>query len=266
MNKKELQKKIKSLDPWFHNIHLPDGTQTAPDHFLGDFPAFKWEKISPHLAGDLSGKTVLDIGCNAGFYSVELAQRGAQVTAFDLDPHYLEQAEWIFKQFDLEEKITLKQQQVYDLAQEEEQYDIVWFMGVFYHLRYPLLALDIASRKTREMLVFQTLTLSGEESYETPDDCSIHDYNQMLDRGWPKMAFVEKSLNGDPTNWWVTNENCVAAMLRTSGFKIRNQPGDDIFLCEPDHENPGVSKTWNESEYLSALGMDWHSSHLKKVQ
>ncbi len=266
MNQKKLQEKIQSLEPWFHNIHLPDGTQTAPEHFLGDFPAFKWEKIAPHLSDDLSGKTVLDIGCNAGFYSVKLAQRGARVTAIDLDPHYLEQAKWICNQFKLEEKITLKQQQVYDLARDNKQYDIIWFMGVFYHLRYPLLALDIVSRKVNEMLVFQTLSLPEKTSYQTPGDCSIHNRKQMLDKGWPKMAFIEKSLNGDPTNWWVANKTGVEAMLRTCGFMIRIQPGDDIFLCEPDTQNPGVSKTWNESEYLSAIGENWYSTYSKKVQ
>ena len=37
------------LGPWFHNLHLPDGVQTAPDHPLGDFPRWKWEEIAPHL-------------------------------------------------------------------------------------------------------------------------------------------------------------------------------------------------------------------------
>ena len=67
---------IAALGPWFHNLHLPDGTQTVPDHFLGDFPTFKWEQIRDYLPADLAGWTALDIGCNAGFYSFELARRG----------------------------------------------------------------------------------------------------------------------------------------------------------------------------------------------
>src|SRR4051812_58580 len=57
---------IASLGPWFHNLHLPDGTQTAPDHELGDFPSFKWRNIAAAVPQDLSGWRVLDIGCNAG--------------------------------------------------------------------------------------------------------------------------------------------------------------------------------------------------------
>ena len=43
-----LVREMRALGPWFHNLHLPDGTQTAPDHFLGgDFPTFKWLEIAP---------------------------------------------------------------------------------------------------------------------------------------------------------------------------------------------------------------------------
>src|SRR5918997_6765494 len=77
--------KIAELGPWFHNLHLPDGTQTAPDHSLGDFPSFKWLEVAPHLPKDLTGWRALDIGCNAGFYTFELARRGARVTGIDVE-------------------------------------------------------------------------------------------------------------------------------------------------------------------------------------
>ena len=66
---RERQDEIAALGPWFHNLHLPDGSETAPHHALGDFPAFKWAEIAPHLPQQLSGWRALDIGCNAGFYS-----------------------------------------------------------------------------------------------------------------------------------------------------------------------------------------------------
>lgn len=265
-NNQDIRNQIQRLAPWFHNIHLPGGQQTAPDHFLGDFPAFKWEQIKDNIPEDLSGKTVLDIGCNAGFYSVKLAQRGAQVTAIDLDTNYLEQAKWVVDQYRLWDNITLKQKQVYDLAQVDQNYDIIWFMGVFYHLRYPLLALDIISRKTREMLVFQTLTIPGGEEDQPEDDYTLQDREEMMKSGWPKMAFIEKQFNNDPTNWWFANRSCVEAMLRTCGFQIQSRPGNEIFICKPDSDNPGVSKTWNESEYLSAVNKDWKDTHQKKIQ
>ena len=113
--------KIRAFAPWFHNLHLPDGTQTAPDHFLGDFPNFKWQQIAPHIPADLSGWRVLDIGCNAGFYSFECARRGATVIGIDVDSHYLQQAVWAARQLGFEEQVTFRQMQVYDLARETGQ-------------------------------------------------------------------------------------------------------------------------------------------------
>src|SRR5688572_7810993 len=84
---------IVALGPWFHNLHLPHGVQTAPNHPLGDFPAFKWQQLEPLIPADLDGWHALDIGCNAGYYTFALAQRGAHVTAIDVDPQYLRQAQ-----------------------------------------------------------------------------------------------------------------------------------------------------------------------------
>ncbi|HET9835108.1 MAG TPA: DUF1698 domain-containing protein, partial [Rhodanobacteraceae bacterium] len=158
-----LQREIAQLGPWFHNLHLPEGVQTAPEHMLGDFPMFKWRQIAPQIPEDLDGWRVLDIGCNAGFYSFELAARGAQVTGIDVDPHYLRQARWAAERMGFADRIEFRQMQIYDLMREPDRYDLVWFMGVLYHLRHPLLALDIIRRKVNRMLIVQTLTMPGED-------------------------------------------------------------------------------------------------------
>src|SRR3954466_15992606 len=103
--KPSVEQEIAALGPWFHNLHLPDGTQTCPDHWLGDFPSFKWEQVAPHLPADLTGWSCLDIGCNAGFYSFELAKRGATVLGIDLDEKYLAQSSWAASQFELEDRV-----------------------------------------------------------------------------------------------------------------------------------------------------------------
>jgi tRNA (mo5U34)-methyltransferase len=229
-----LQSTSHELGPWFHNLHLPDGTATAPDHPLGDFPSFKWEAIAPHLPADLTGWRALDIGCNAGFFTFELAKRGAEVTALDIDPHYLRQAEWAAEQFGLSDAITFRQGTVYDLARLDEDFDLVWFMGVFYHLRYPQLALDLVAERTRRLLVFQTLTFPQAGTVKTPLNLRIEERDRMLESAWPKMAFVEHQFEDDPTNWWVANEACVRALLRSSGMKIvRELPDLETYVCEP---------------------------------
>jgi tRNA (mo5U34)-methyltransferase len=229
---------------------------TAPDHFLGDFPSFKWEQLKEFVPKDLSGWNILDIGCNAGFYTFELAKRGARVTGIDLDPHYLEQAVWASKKMGLEDQVEFKQMQVYDLWKLDEVFDMVWFMGVFYHLRYPLLALDIITQKTKKMLVFQTLMMPDKAIKPLKEDYDINDRAEMLGNGWPKMAFVENKLAGDPTNWWVPNQAAIEAMMRTCGFKTHNNPIDETYICIPDATLYRVLD-WNNSEFLSATGQAW---------
>lgn len=260
-----LKEQIASLKPWFHNLHLPNGEQTAPDHYFGDFPRFKWEEIKNSIPASLEGWTALDIGCNAGFYSFELAKRGAQVLGIDLDPHYLKQARWAAGQMGLADKVTFRQLQVYDLSKLEQTFDIIIFMGVFYHLRYPMLALDIITQKVNKLLVFQTMTMPGEEVYPTKPDMSMDDRDEMLEDGWPMMAFIEKRLANDPTNWWAPNHACIEAMLRTCGLRIKDHPGHEMYIAEPDPSLEAVAKGWNHSEYLSAIGQEWLKAIEAKV-
>lgn len=262
---KRLIKKIKELGPWFHNLHL-NGVQTAPDHSYGDFPMFKWNQFKNHIPKDLGGFSVLDIGCNAGFYSFELAKRGAQVIGIDLDPHYLKQARWAAKELNLEKQVSFKQMQVYDISRLKNNFDIIIFMGVFYHLRYPMLALDIISQKVNRMMIFQTLTMPGETIFESGPDMDLLKRNNMLKKGWPAMAFIENKLAGDPTNWWAPNKSCILAMLRTCGLKVTANPGHEIYIAKRDDKLISVAKGWNHSEYLSAIGQKYTSSLKHKLK
>jgi tRNA (mo5U34)-methyltransferase len=243
-----MSSQIASLAPWFHNLHLPDGAQTAPEHPLGDFPTVKWRQIAPCIAPDLQGWRVLDVGCNAGFYSFELARRGAAVTAIDIDPHYLAQARWAAREYGLQDRIELKQSSVYELAGARERFDLVWFLGVLYHLRHPLLALDILRTLTRRQMVLQTLTMPGEETLAAPGSVGLFEREWLTRPGWPRMAFIEHAMESDPTNWWAPNHACVEAMVRSAGFKVRARPGHEIYVCEPDEHEPATGRKLRELE------------------
>ncbi|MEQ8822089.1 MAG: TIGR04290 family methyltransferase [Sumerlaeia bacterium] len=254
----EIEEEIEALGPWFHNLHLPCGMQTAPSHPLGDFPAFKWAEISPSLPENLSGWTALDIGCNAGFYTFELARRGARVTAIDLDPHYLRQARWAAQQFGVEGQVEFRRMQVYELAREPEDlaFDLVLFMGVFYHLRYPVLGLDAVARRTRRLMVFQTLTMPGEEVESGDGAMTLDDRGAFLRPGWPKMAYMEHGLCNDPTNRFAANHAAVEALLRSAGLRVRERPGHEIYVCEPDASLllQGEMARIVDEEYAAASG------------
>ena len=91
LSSNEIRRQVEALGPWFHNIDL-GGVATAPDHFLGNYPYVKWQKFADAIPADLTGRTVLDIGCNAGFYSIEMKRRNAaRVLAIDFDEAYLHQ-------------------------------------------------------------------------------------------------------------------------------------------------------------------------------
>ncbi len=251
-----LEREIAELGPWFHNLRLEGGVQTAPNHPLGDFPAFKWAALAPVLPMDLSGWTALDVGCNAGFYSFELARRGARVTGIEPDAHYLAQASWAARRLGLEGQVQFEQASVYGLARRRGRFDLVLFMGVFYHLRHPLLALDILSELTGRLMVFQTMTMPGEEVWGTPVNFEFKERNLMRQPGWPKMAFIEHQFAGDPTNWWAPNHAGVEALARSAGLRVTTRPAHEIYLCEPVQDEPAYMASARIKELREATGQE----------
>ena len=92
LTRDQIAARIDELGPWFHNMEL-GGVRTAPGHFLGDYPNVKFQGFAHALPADMTGLSVLDIGCNAGFYAMELKRRGAaRVVGTDTDEGYLAQA------------------------------------------------------------------------------------------------------------------------------------------------------------------------------
>lgn len=226
----ELAGRISELGEWFHNLNL-HGVPTAPHHFLGDFPSIKWRQIAHAIPEDLTGATVLDIGCNGGFYSIEMKRRGAErVLGVDFDDDYLAQARFAAGVSGL--KIEFRKLSVYDVGALGERFDVVLFMGVLYHLRHPLLALDlIHAHVAKDLLVFQSMQRGAKAVDALRDDYDFWQ-TEMFDRpGYPKLHFVEHRYADDPTNWWVPNRACVEAMLRSSGFAILQHPEDEVYVC-----------------------------------
>jgi tRNA (mo5U34)-methyltransferase len=131
----------------------------------------------------------------------------------------------------------------------------VLFLGVFYHLRYPLLGLDLVAERVKRVLLFQTLTMPGEDVIATPDDQDFNDRGPLTAPGWPKMAFIEKKLAGDITNWWAPNHAAVEAMLRSSGLQVIGRPGHEFYLCEPaDPTGARAARIWEDEELRAATG------------
>ena len=236
-NEEGLRRQIEALGPWFQNLRI-GGIQTAPDHFLGDYPSFKYARFEVAIPSDLTGKTVLDIGCNAGFYSIEMKRRGAaEVLGIDTDEHYLAQACFAAETLGFED-ISFQNLSVYDVARLGRRFDLVIFMGVFYHLRHPLLALDlIREHVAGDMLLFQTMQQGSGDVLMVPDDHPFHvpgtcrPPSYFDNPAYPRMHFIEKKFAHDWTNWWAPNKAASQAMLRAAGFTIEAEPEDEVYLC-----------------------------------
>jgi tRNA (mo5U34)-methyltransferase len=204
MTREQIAARIRELGEWFHNMDL-GGVKTAPHHFLGDYPQIEWQRFAHVVPEDLRGKTVLDIGCNAGFYAIEMKRRGAdRVVGIDTDDAYLAQARFAaqVRQADIE----LRKMSVYEVDLLGEAFDLVIFVGVLHQLRHPLLALDLLHRHVvRGTLLFQSMLRGG--SGVAP-----------LDEGHPGRAARVFDAEG---------------MLRSAGFDIVGHPEHELFVCRP---------------------------------
>ncbi|HLH94873.1 MAG TPA: TIGR04290 family methyltransferase [Xanthobacteraceae bacterium] len=242
-SREDIRHRIEALGPWFHNLDL-NGVPTAPGHYLGDYPAVKWRRFADAVAANVAGKSVLDIGCNAGFYAMEMKRRGAaRVLGIDADEDYLRQARFAAEVNALE--IEFRYLSVYDVGLLGEQFDIVLFLGVLYHLRHPLLALDlIREHVARDVLVFQSMLRGGHEIAELREDYDFWEMEPFEQRGSPKLHFIEHRYAGDPTNWWVPNRACAEAMLRSAGFEITAHPEDEVYICRRAEVPRGAGATY----------------------
>ncbi|NOJ42163.1 TIGR04290 family methyltransferase [Bradyrhizobium australiense] len=239
----DIRLRIEQLGPWFHNLEL-GGVSTAPTHFLGDYPSVKWRRFAQAIVPEIEGHTVLDIGCNAGFYSLEMKRRGAtRVLGIDTDEDYLRQARFAAEVSSLE--IEFRNVSVYDVGTLGERFDIVLFLGVLYHLRHPLLALDlIHEHAAGDLLVFQSMLRGSAEVEQLKQDYGFWEDDHFNRPGYPKLHFVEHRYADDPTNWWIPNNASVEAMLRSSGFEIELHPENEVYICRRTEAPPGAGAAY----------------------
>jgi tRNA (mo5U34)-methyltransferase len=193
----KIRERLTNLGTWFHNIDL-HRVATAPDHFVGDYPRLKWKNFQAATPTDLTGWTVLDIGCNAGFYSFEMKARGAsRVLGIDWAPRYLQQARFAAEVLGAD--VEFLQCSVWDIANLGERFDLVIFMGVFYHLRHPLLALDlIHEHVAKDMLLLQSMQRGSRELIDVQQDYSLGEQAVFHLPEHPRMHLVEHQYGRRP--------------------------------------------------------------------
>jgi tRNA (mo5U34)-methyltransferase len=148
--------------------------------------------------GSFDGQSVLDIGCNAGFYSTVAQLRGASmVVGLDHLPHYIEQAELIREI--LGTSVDLQVADGHTLDGGTGPFDVTINTGVIYHLQNPMDFLKKVARVTRKLMFLVSEALI---------DPALTEY------AW----FIEQTYCGDRSNWWLYGPRCVESMLRIAGF------------------------------------------------
>ena len=214
----ELKKKVDTIR-WFHTIDLGNGIVTpGRDHSFEKLKRIK-------MPTNLSDQTVLDIGAWDGFFSFEAEKRGAKrVLAID---SYVWEGGYCWRSgfqgtkrgFELarnalNSKVEDKNLDVFGLSPSKTGvFDLVLFLGVLYHLKHPLLALERVASVTGKQLILET-------------------HIDMLMSKRPAIVFYPKDeLEGDPTNWCGPNPAAVVAMLKTVGFKkVKSYSTNNSFL------------------------------------
>jgi len=186
---------------WYHTIDLGQGLITPGV----DNTAERLMRLQ--LPASLSGKSVLDVGAWDGFFSFEAERRGAsRVVATDSFSWRGEgwgtKAGFELARSTLNSRVEDLDIDVLDLSPDRlGVFDIVLCLGVLYHMRHPLLALERVAAVTRELLIVDTVV-----------DC--------LSSRRPTMAFYPGTeMNNDPTNWWAPNMSGCISMLRSAGFR-----------------------------------------------
>lgn len=185
---------------WYHSFSLPGGATIngvlSLPHLIDRYARFP-------IPADLHGKRVLDIGAWDGWFTFEAERRGASVTAVDC----VELATFLDIRARLGSRADYRVLDVYELpAAGLGQFDIVFFLGVLYHVKHPLLALEIVCALATDVVIVESFVTDADHWREHVDDI-------------PAMEFYETSeLGNGVDNWIGPTVGCLMAMCRAAGF------------------------------------------------
>ena len=219
-SREEAERYVKSYSFWYHRVYLGHGVYTMPPTMADRV----WALIKPTFPENLNGASMLDVGSNAGFFSIMAKLRGAgRILGIESFKMFYDQGEYIRNiwQMDIEYRFM----DAHEIGKIDEEFDLVMFAGILYHLKNPLLVLEEVGRRCRDAIVV--------ESEVIPEDPRNLIMARLGPLGKVKltpttkgfMKFYERDeLNGDMSNWWAPDTECLMGMLRVAGFKFFSRP------------------------------------------
>ena len=153
LSAEEKRQLVASRTDWWHAIDVGDGIVT-PGSCGVAYQQFIWNTLE--MLADMTRLRVLDVGTYDGFFAFECERRGAEVVAVDMVPEDC-RCFALAKRL-LGSRVRYLQMSVYDLDEQRlgGQFDLVLFLGVYYHLRHLLTALDNLWAITRGEMRIET--------------------------------------------------------------------------------------------------------------
>jgi tRNA (mo5U34)-methyltransferase len=218
MTRDEILQRVETLAPWFHCIELGAGVSTKTASVTGepaDHPRGTWEIIQRCLPENLSGKTVLDVGCNAGFYSIEAKRLGAaRVLGVDAQRHLINQALFVRRALSLD--IEYRRMSVYDLSRSSVGgFDITLALGLIYHCKHLVLALEKLFEVTNDLLIIETAILPPNKTPRSFEDAVAGPAITLH----PLVYAENPAESKEPIfNWFLPGTKSLEALLRNVGF------------------------------------------------
>jgi tRNA (mo5U34)-methyltransferase len=213
-----LRRRIAEHSRWYHRITLAPGVVTPG---VQDSAGVLAHLDQLGLPADCSGLSVLDIGVRDGFFAFELERRGAEVTAIDIMPPT--ETGFAIAAEILGSGVKYVVGNVYDLAPERlGTFDLVLFLGVLYHLRSPLRALDRIRPMCRPAarLFVETVLIDNRVVLADGRSASLAELAEVLTTV-PLMQFYPRdTLAGDHSNKWAPNRVGLARMLEEAEFEV----------------------------------------------
>jgi len=205
---------------WWHEIEVAPGIVTPGD----DSNRMKLPILeSIGLPSSMAGLRLLDIGCSDGYFSFEAEKRGASVVAMDFVPED-------YTGFSVARRILgsaaeYRMDNVYNLSPDKYgQFDVVFFLGVIYHLRKPLAALDAIRTIMKPGGLLFVATMLIDEYFVLPDSSvtNLAAVNPVLQSVPLWQAYPADTLNGDFTNCFAPNRRGLEVALSEAQFHIED--------------------------------------------
>lgn len=260
----DVRRRVEELGWWYHHFELPSGVWTGTGEPPAYDPVERWELFEPHLPDDLQGKSVLDVGGNSGYFSLRMKQRGAgRCVMVEPVVEFVDQATFVFEQFGVDVDVVCEDVHAYCLT-TDERFDYVLFLGLFYHLKYPVLVLDRLAEMTKELIFFNSHIQGVQPQPPALDETALSAFGRArrfaarkLDPGqgaeagevgevgnvqrdelqsasFPRMSFLEGAYRGDLSNWWVPNYEALEPLARSAGLKVLARPHPETLVAEPE--------------------------------